>query len=382
VSFVPKDVVMLPESAGQQTDRWVAMNVFARTSLGVDSKTIGLMSNLDASGGGEYRCWDIQRFSNEDGLLADPSRYQRNPADWKELRLTREKVLEKLKAHFIVIDDEKAYRAKFKPKKNLLDRDHFGNFHQQHGQHMMLTRRVNPSEWWMQQKFTPDGLAVRSDTLYGAVQWNFLKNYFAETIRSGAKVIDLGCGNGIYANAMAKHGAIVLGIDPSDEYLSIARANAVAGTSFEKMNIGTAGGLDTVADSSADLVFMSDALLFYFVPFYPSQQADIRVLLADIRRILKPGGSFVSLEPHAAFYLTPWLGAVDRPFTVVTEYMHKSFGVVPPLAMLLQALTQAGFSLTDLREVMPSADFAGTDPRGYAFATEFPLWQMLRLQRH
>jgi SAM-dependent methyltransferase len=380
MSFVPKDVLMLPEPAGRQSDRWVAMNVFARTSLGVDSRTIALMSNLEINDGGEYRCWDIQRFSNEDGLLADPSRYQRNPADWKELRLTREKMLEKLKAHFIVIDDEKAYSARFKPMKNLLDHDHFGNFHQQHGRHMMLTRRANPSEWWMQQKFTPNGLAIKPDTLYGAVQWNFLKGYFAETIQPGTHVVDLGCGNGIYANAMAKHGATVLGIDPSEEYLSVARANAVAGTSFEKMEIGSSGGLDKVADGVADLVFMSDALLFYFVPFYPGQQADIQILLADIQRILKPGGSFISIEPHTAFYLTPWLGAVDRPFTVVTEYMHKNFGVVPPLTTFLQALTQAGFALTDMREIKPSADFAEPDPRGYAFATEFPLWQMLRLQ--
>ena len=37
---------------------------------------------------------------------------------------------------------------------------------------------------------------------------------------------------------------------------------------------------------------MSDALLFYFVPFYPGQKADIQILLAAVRRILKDGGVF------------------------------------------------------------------------------------------
>jgi ubiquinone/menaquinone biosynthesis C-methylase UbiE len=232
----------------------------------------------------------------------------------------------------------------------------------------------------MQQKFTADGQAVRPDTLYGAVQWNFLKSYFAERIRPGMHVIDLGCGNGVYANAMAKHGATVLGIDPSEEYLSVARTNAVGGTSFAKMEIGAADGLSGVADGIADLVFMSDALLFYFIPFYPGQQADIQILLSDIRRILKPAGSFVSLEPHPAFYLTPWLGAVDRPFTIATEYMNKTFGVVPPQAMLIQALVEAGFVLTDMREIAPVEEFVATDPRGYYFASEFPLWQMMEMQ--
>src|SRR5205085_2448288 len=149
-------------------------------------------------------------------------------------------------------------------------------------------------------------------------------------------------------------GATVLGIDPSEEYLSVARANAVRGAHFENMKIGEAGALDQIPTASADIIFMSDALLFYFVPFYPGQNADLRVLLKDIRRILKPGGSFVSLEPHGVFYLMPWLGAIDRPFVVVTEYLKKSFGIVPPLSWLIQQVAQAGFAVTDMREIVPA----------------------------
>jgi SAM-dependent methyltransferase len=120
--------------------------------------------------------------------------------------------------------------------------------------------------------------------------------------------------------------------------------------------------------------------LFYFVPFYPGQNADIRVLLNDILRILKPGGSFVSLEPHGVFYLMPWLGAVDRPFVVVTEYLKKSFGIVPPLSWLIQQVTQTGFAVVDMREIVPADYFKEIDPRGYHFASEFPIWHLIEFK--
>ena len=323
---------------------------------------------------------DIEYFSNEDGLLADPSRFRRDPAQWRELRLDQSALEFKLKAHCILIDDDAAYRARFQPKKNLLDRQHFGNFHQQHGQHMMLIKRADPAQWWMDQKFTPDRRAVREDNLYGAVQWSFLESYFKRIIKPGSRVIDLGCGTGIYSNLIARYDADVLGIDPSDDYLNVARKNAIGQVSFIKAKIGEAGGLDAVADEWADIVFMSDALLFYFVPFYPGQKADMQLLLGEIRRMLKPGGMFVSLEPHALFYMAPWLGAQDRPFTILTEYLHKSFGIVPPFSWLVHAFAAAGFAVTDLFEIGPADYLKALDARSYHFAREFPLWQLLELK--
>jgi SAM-dependent methyltransferase len=382
--FVPKDVIFLPESTASHADRWVAMNVFARMSLGLSSGVFRLLgeiaSNPEAEGDGPFRCWRIEYFSNEAGLLADPSRFRRNVEDWEELCLNRAGLIAELKKHCILVDDEAAYLDRFKPKRHLLDHVHFGNFHQQHGQHMALTRRRDPADWWMRQKFSEDQLSVRSDTLYGAIQSKFLERYAEERIRKGMSVIDLGCGTGVYSNLMAGRGATVLGIDPSNEYLAVARSNAVEGAHFENMKIGEVGALDNIPSASADMIFMSDALLFYFVPFYPGQNADIRVLLNDILRILKPGGSFVSLEPHGVFYLMPWLGAVDRPFVVVTEYLKKSFGIVPPLSWLIQQVTQTGFAVVDMREIVPADYFKEIDPRGYHFASEFPIWHLIEFK--
>lgn len=385
MSFVPKDVIVLPESTPEYPDRWIALNVFSRTSLGVSGAVLDLLGRISeppsaADENRVFRCWDIEYFSNEEGLLADPSRFRRDPARWHELQLDRGSLDIELRKHFILIDDESVYRARFAPKKNLLDWERFGNFHQQHGQHMMVVKRTDPAQWWMNQKFKADRRSVREDNLYGAVQWSFLEKYLKTVVRPGACVIDLGCGTGIYANLMARFGARVTAVDPSDEYLAIAREHAEPGVTVLKADIGAPGGLEAVPSGSADIVFMSDALLFYFVPFHPGQKADMQTLLADVRRILKPDGMFVSLEPHAMFYMAPWLGAPDRPFTVLTEYLHRQFGVVPPFSWLMHALAGAGFVVRDLHEIGPAEYFAATDSRAYHFAREFPLWQLLELK--
>lgn len=370
------DVVILPASTPAFPDRWVALNVFARTALGLSGQVVALLGGADVPG--PFTCWHIARFSNEDGLMADPSRFQRDLAQWREEVVDRDGLLRLLRDQCIVVADEAAYRARFADKRNVLDREHFGSFHQQHGQNMLFQRR-DAARWWMDQKFTDDRLAVRRETLYGAVQATHLETYFDRMLGPGKRALDLGCGTGIYSNVMARGGAQVVGVDPSAEYLSVARRNAAPGTSFEQLDAGVAGGLDSLPPESFDLVFMSDALLFYFRPLYPGQQADIGVVLADIRRVLKPGGRFVSLEPHGAFYLNPWLGAPDRPFTIVSEYRHKHYGIVPPFAWLFAALRDAGLAVTGLEELGPADYLRDVDARAYHFANEFPQWQMLEI---
>jgi SAM-dependent methyltransferase len=389
MSIIPKDVILLPEMSPEFPERWVAMNVFSRTCLGVSSEVLTFMGNIvlgdnrikDMFNGKLFRIWEIERFSNEDGLLADPSRFMRNVVRWKDMIVDTKELISRLKQHVLLVDDENYYCSRFQLKKNLLDYEHFGNFHQQHGQYLMVVKRENPANWWLKQKFTEDMVSVRSDNLYGAVQWKFLTEYFHRKIKPGWSAIDVGCGTGIYSNLMAKYGANVLGIDPNKDYISIATANAAPNTRFEIMNIGELGALNSIPNHFADIIYMSDALLFYFVPYYPGQKADIQILFADFLRILKPDGIFICLEPHCLFFLTPWLGSEDHPFTVVNEYRQKLFGIVPNFSQLIQAFTRGGFAITHMEEPTPDPEFEKKDKRAYHFARQFPLWHLFELKK-
>ena len=82
------------------------MNVFTKTSLGIESKVLEYLENgnfaKSNSKSQTFTCWEIEYFSNEDGLLEDPSRFRRMHEEWKELRLDEEELIAKLIKHFFV----------------------------------------------------------------------------------------------------------------------------------------------------------------------------------------------------------------------------------------------------------------------------------------
>lgn len=374
------DVVILPAAQDDARDRWVAFNVFARSSLGVSSPVLAVLGGEEPTG--PFVIWHIERFSNGDGLLADPSRFERRPERWRREEVDFVTLVRLLREHFIVVDDEDSYRKRFADKTNVLDNAHFGSFHQQLGSHLFL-KRTDAEQWWIEQKFSDGrGTTVRRDSLYGAVQASQLARYLRSRIRPGSRVLDLGCGTGAYSRLIAGLGADVLGVDPNATFLKKAAQDESENLRFLRMDPGVPGGLDDLDDASFDVVFMSDALLFYFRPYFPGQHADIQVLLADVRRILTAGGRFVSVEPHSVYYLTPWLGSVDRPFTIVSEYLHKTYGIVPPLSWLFSHLEAAGFAVTSFRELTPGYDLPDSNLRDFHFADEFPQWQLIESCRH
>lgn len=380
------DVVVLPEAGA----RWTVMNVFAHTCLGVESPALEVLSAAEEATPDElqarfadkrFRTWEIGRFSNYESLLADPTRYVRDVNAWPEAEeLDAIELVSRFEARCLLVRDETAYRSRFAAKTSLLDAERFGNFHQQLGQELIVTHRQAPSDWWVHQKFTDDMQQVRNN-LYRAVQESFLGDYFARTLGPGDVVVDIGCGTGYYSNLMARTGASVLGIDPDAEYIALANRHAAEGARFETVKVSQPGAMDSISSGSVDYVFMTDALLFYFVPIDPRRVADIEILFSDIYRILKPDGAFISVEPHYVFWLLPWLGDADRPFTVISEYIHKTYGVVPSVSQLVQAYAKGGFSVHWMEELLPDPSFESVDKRAYFFASQFPLWQLFELKK-
>jgi ubiquinone/menaquinone biosynthesis C-methylase UbiE len=96
----------------------------------------------------------------------------------------------------------------------------------------------------------------------------------------GAQVVDVGCGTGTLAIALATRGAQVIGVDGDEEILALARAKAGADAVQWRHASATALAL---AGASADRVVMS--LLLHHL------DADAkRAALAEGLRVLRPGG--------------------------------------------------------------------------------------------
>jgi SAM-dependent methyltransferase len=95
--------------------------------------------------------------------------------------------------------------------------------------------------------------------------------------KPGERILDLGCGDGVLTEAIARHGAEVVGVDLSDSLLAAARAR---GLDVRRMD-----GQALSFRSEFDAVFSNAALHW---------MGEAGKVLAGVRLALKPGGRFVA----------------------------------------------------------------------------------------
>jgi len=107
---------------------------------------------------------------------------------------------------------------------------------------------------------------------------------------AGARVADIGCGDGSLVRNLTRAGARVTGIDPSEGQIARARAAEPAGD--EDYILAGAEALP-LPDGSLDIAIFFNAL--HHVPVALQGQA-----LEEAARALKPGGLLYIVEPIAA----------------------------------------------------------------------------------
>lgn len=175
----------------------------------------------------------------------------------------------------------------------------------------------------------------------------------------GLSILDLGCGTGRHALALAEDGAIVTALDFSQGMLDQARSKPAA----ESIQF-LAHDLDQplpLADQAFDRV-VSGLVLEHL--------GDLQPFFAEMFRVCRPGGFAVVSAMHPAMFLRgsqarftdPESGAIVQP------------GSVPhSLSAMILAGLAAGFQLADAREIAPDAEFAARFPR----AQKYVGWPML-----
>jgi 2-polyprenyl-6-hydroxyphenyl methylase/3-demethylubiquinone-9 3-methyltransferase len=113
----------------------------------------------------------------------------------------------------------------------------------------------------------------------------------------GLQVLDLGCGKGRFAAALAEEGARVIGLDRSAAMLAGA---APASARFRRVR-GSARRLP-LAEAAFDAVIAIE--VFEHLP-----PAAIDEVLGEVRRVLRPGGTIAIVDKNAASWndRRPWL---------------------------------------------------------------------------
>ena len=207
----------------------------------------------------------------------------------------------------------------------------------------------------------------------------------AVTEQGGAgRVLDLGCGDGQIARALASTGASVVGVDPTTNQIDVAAERA--------------GGPVFAQAGAAVLPFSDGAFDGVIACLVFEHIDDVDAAIGEVARVLRPGGRFTFLLNHPLLQ-TPGSGWIDDhmvdppeqywrigPYLVEAETVEQvELGVHirflhRPLSRYLNALAAVGLVLERMDEPAPPERFLAQAPEYFDAAT-VPRLLHLRLRR-
>lgn len=193
----------------------------------------------------------------------------------------------------------------------------------------------------------------------------------------GKRVLDAGCGPGVYAQWLVGQGAQVVGFDVSPTMVALARERLPPSAEIHEADLQQP--LDFLKKDSFDVVLSALALDYI---------EDWSQPLGEFWRVLRGGGLFVFSIGHP-------MGDYDRHketahyFSIeLMEEVWRGFGgedVVPffrrPLSAVLNPLMEAGFALERILEPQPIESFKAADPEDYALLMKRPGFLCVRARK-
>jgi 2-polyprenyl-6-hydroxyphenyl methylase / 3-demethylubiquinone-9 3-methyltransferase len=157
----------------------------------------------------------------------------------------------------------------------------------------------------------------------------------------GARVLDVGCGGGILADAMARRGADVLGIDLADKPLKVAQLHALEG---EPASVSYR--LVAAEDLAREMPGQFDAVTcMEMLEHVPDPASAVQACAA----LAKPGGAvfFSTIHRNPKAFLFAIVGA-EYVLSLLPKGTHEYARFIRP-SELARWCREAGLELTDTR---------------------------------
>jgi ubiquinone/menaquinone biosynthesis C-methylase UbiE len=210
----------------------------------------------------------------------------------------------------------------------------------------------------------------------------------------GLHILDLGCGEGYCSRELRRRGADrVHGMDLSQRMIDAAQLQETQKSLGIQYEVGCATDLSQFASAEFDLVLA--VFLFNYLTIEQTQQC-----MAEVARILRPGGRFIFSIPHPNF---PYMRAAEYPFYFEVDgagYFSKRDRQFPgriwkrdgswlevqlvhkTLEDYFQAMNQAGFTqMPLLRELRVLPEHVELDEAFFKPLVDYPLHLALQITR-
>lgn len=181
---------------------------------------------------------------------------------------------------------------------------------------------------------------------------------------SGARILDLACGNGRVARELARRGASVVGIDISEGLLDIAQAaesDAPLGITYLR------------ADATSPDALHGDVFDAVACNYGLSDIDDLDAALATVQRVLRPDGAFVLSILHPCF--PGWDASAPSSWPPGQGYFHEGWWLADNpgfrgkvgsnfrmLSTYLNAPTRRGLVVDEVAEPAPPEEWASLAP--------------------
>ncbi|AKT44118.1 class I SAM-dependent methyltransferase [Chondromyces crocatus] len=187
---------------------------------------------------------------------------------------------------------------------------------------------------------------------------------------TGARVLDIGCGDGTDVAYYLSQGAIAYGIDPSSELIEKARRKAPGA----RLDVGV-GEMLPYADRSMDVITSTYAL---------QTSDDVPKILSEAARVLRPGGQLIYSSKHPLRQFmekrSGAMGGVNYFQQDIVQW-HIFGGAVPlsePSHTLQEYLSPEVLMRFDIRHFEERSDFPASDRAGN---DHYPCYFIMRAVR-
>ena len=197
----------------------------------------------------------------------------------------------------------------------------------------------------------------------------------------GKKILDYGCGTGIYARLLTKKGAKVKGFDISSEMLKIAKHEN------PKLDFKLGSGYKIPFKEKFDIVLAS--LVVHYLE-------DWEKMFKEVSRVLKEGGIFIFSTGNPVAEVSEKVSYKERNFRVPGDYFkeRKMYGIwtksgkkikMPffhkTYETIMKTIMENGFEIVDYKDCFPLKKAEKLFPEDYSWYSKVPFFCVWRVRK-